>query len=182
MNPPIKTLSPVSTNNRVEIFASVAGWFGVGVGVAEGFGVGVGVAVGSGVAVGVTVGVAVGVGLVGGVGVGGGALTDVVSVSELSPGFGSTLSDVMLAVFVKVLWPGVPGLTFTTRVKTAEVFFARVGFVAVTVPVAPTGGVVTVHPAGADMETKVVFCGNTSLTTTFVASLGLLARLAAVMV
>src|SRR6476646_9142390 len=62
MNPPIKTFSPVSTRNRVEILASWPGT-GVGVGVAVGFGVGVAVGFGVGVAVGFGVGVAVGFGV-----------------------------------------------------------------------------------------------------------------------
>ena len=68
MNPPIKTLSPVSTRRRVEMFPKVPG---VSVGVAEGGGVGVAVGVGvaAGVGVGVGVGTGVGVGVAGGVGV-----------------------------------------------------------------------------------------------------------------
>src|SRR5207237_1929107 len=64
--PAMRTLSPVCTRRRVEMFRSCAG---VGVGVGVGDGVAVGVAVGLGVAV--AVGVAVGVGVAGGVGVGG---------------------------------------------------------------------------------------------------------------
>src|SRR5205807_4868889 len=66
MNPPIMTLSPVSTRRRGEMFNA---WAGVDVGVAVGVGVGVAVAVA--VAVGVAVAVAVGVA----VGVGAGALS-----------------------------------------------------------------------------------------------------------
>src|SRR5437868_119641 len=56
--PAMRTLSPVCTRRRVEMFKSCAG---VGVGVGVGDGVTVGVAVGLGVAVGVGVGVGPGV-------------------------------------------------------------------------------------------------------------------------
>ena len=72
INPPIRTLSPVSTRKRVEMFPRIPG-AAVGVGVDVGVGgAGVGVAVGVGVDVGVDVGVGVvGVGVgVAGVGVG----------------------------------------------------------------------------------------------------------------
>jgi hypothetical protein len=49
MNPPIRTLSPVSTRKRVEIFPRMLG-VAVGVGVGVGVWVGVGVGVGVGVA------------------------------------------------------------------------------------------------------------------------------------
>ena len=64
MNPPIRTLSAVSTRKRVEMFPNVLGG-GLGVGVALGVGVGVGLA--GGVGVGVDGG---------GVGVAGGAVGD----------------------------------------------------------------------------------------------------------
>ena len=71
MKPPIKTLSPVSTASRVEIFPSVLGG-GVGVGLPVGVGVGLPVGVGVGVPLGVGVGLplAVGVGVGVGIGVG----------------------------------------------------------------------------------------------------------------
>src|SRR5205807_1704314 len=59
IKPPIMTLSPRSTRNRVEIFNDCAG---AGVDVAVGVAVAVAVAVAVGVAVAVAVGVAVGVG------------------------------------------------------------------------------------------------------------------------
>src|SRR5436190_23152791 len=61
MKPPIRTLSPVSTRKRVEMFPRIAG---------EALGVAVGVSVGLGVAVGVGVDVGVGIGLAVAVGVG----------------------------------------------------------------------------------------------------------------
>jgi len=45
-------------------------------------------------------------------------------------------------------------------------------FVAVTVPFAPTAGVVDAHPAGAVNETNVVFAGSASVSVMLVASLG----------
>jgi hypothetical protein len=59
INPPIITLSPVCTKERVEMLPSRA--IGVGVGVGVGVAVGVTVAVGVGVAVAIAVGVGVGV-------------------------------------------------------------------------------------------------------------------------
>src|SRR4051812_38725881 len=63
MKPPMRTLSPVSTRKRVEIFAKVVTSVGVAVaaGVAVAVAVGVAVAVAVGVAVAVAVGVAVAV-------------------------------------------------------------------------------------------------------------------------
>ena len=66
MNPPIKTLSPVATRKRVEIFPkapAVGVGVGMGVPVAVAVGVAVTVEVAVGVAVGSTVGVAVAVGV-----------------------------------------------------------------------------------------------------------------------
>src|SRR5437870_2609007 len=68
INPPIITLSPVCTKERVEMLPSRA--VGVGVNVAVAVGVGVGVRVAVGVGVGVNVAVAVGVGVRVAVGVG----------------------------------------------------------------------------------------------------------------
>lgn len=71
MNPPMRTLSPVSARARVEMLRSVSPVI-VGVGVAEGFTVGVTLGVGVTEGVGVTLGLGVmlGVGVALGVGVG----------------------------------------------------------------------------------------------------------------
>jgi len=57
-------------------------------------------------------------------------------------------------------------------VKVATAAVVSVGFVAVTVPVLPTGGVVVVHPGGAVNDTNVVLAGIRSLRLRPWASLG----------
>jgi hypothetical protein len=74
---------------------------------------------------------------------------------------------------VSVIVPIVPAFTFTTRVKLAEVLaLIAVDFVQVTDPVPPTPGVEALHPDGVVTETKVVFAGRVSFTTTEVALIG----------
>src|SRR5947207_1911616 len=92
MNPPIRTLSPVSTRKRVEMFPKVVG---VGVGDAAGVGVGVGVAAGVrvGVGVGEPTGVAVGVGVALAVGVGVGVVVGV--------GVGASVTSTELVIMVR---------------------------------------------------------------------------------
>jgi hypothetical protein len=80
INPPIATLFPVPTSNRVERF-----WAWV---IGAGLPVGVGVAPGVGVAVGVGVGVAAGVGVDVGVGVAAGVGVDVGAGVTLGVGVG----------------------------------------------------------------------------------------------
>ena len=65
----------------------------------------------------------------------------------------------------------VSGLTCTTRVNVT-VPTATSGWVNVTVPVPPTAGAVTVHPAGGVAATKVVPPGIASVTTVSIAALG----------
>src|SRR5437016_9416065 len=90
INPPIITLSPVCTKERVEMLPSRAVDVGVGVGVGVAVGVTVGVGVGVRVAVGVAVAVAVGVAVavaVGeavGLGLGVGAVYTMVSTGGLA--------------------------------------------------------------------------------------------------
>src|SRR5579864_3565436 len=56
--------------------------------------------------------------------------------------------------------------TFTTTIMSADAPEARLGSLQVTVPVAPTAGVVQVHPAGAITDWNVVFVGVASVKTT----------------
>ena len=79
-------------------------------------------------------------------------------------------SDDRLAVFENV--PPLPrfGPTRRTRSNVCVVLPPTIGLVAVTVPVPPNGGAVTVHPAGAVNETNVEFTGRPSVTETFVAA------------
>ena len=62
--------------------------------------------------------------------------------------------------------------TFNTTMMSADVLAATLGFVHVIVPVAPTAGVVQVHPAGAEIEAKVVFVGVASVNVAPVAAAG----------
>src|ERR1700751_3986328 len=57
--------------------------------------------------------------------------------------------------------------TFTTTTMSAEVPAGRLELsLQLTVPVAPTAGVVQVHPAGASTDWKVVFAGVASVNAT----------------
>lgn len=51
---------------------------------------------------------------------------------------------------------------WTTKVKTSPVVVARSAFVQLTVPLAPTAGVVHDQPTGLETETKVKPAGKTS--------------------
>ena len=89
-------------------------------------------------------------------------MTEVVSVSELLPGFGSL---VRLAVLVSMVPFAAEASTLTTMVKV-WLPTAAAPFVAVMVPVPPTAGVVALKPAGAVNDTKVVLAGMLSLSVT----------------
>src|SRR5262249_6876965 len=102
------------------------------------------------------------------------------AVEELLAGLVSVVPAETLAVLLTVTVPAPVGLgtsvkmARTTTVKVAEAPAARVGVVAVMVPVVPTAGVVTAKagPAVCASETKVVPTGTTSVSCTFWASLG----------
>jgi hypothetical protein len=100
------------------------------------------------------------------------AATVVVAVAELFPALRSAVPELIVAVFVMIEPTGAPELTCTTSVNVAGDAAIRVGFVAITVPLAPTAGAVTVQPAGAVKDTNVVFAGVRSVMETPVASLG----------
>ena len=97
-------------------------------------------------------------------------VTAKVAVLLLFPELGSTVAELMIAVLLML--PVAAGLTFATSVKTAEGPKARLGFVAVTSPVEPTGGVGSAQPAGADKLTNVILAGSASLRTTLAAAVG----------
>src|SRR5262245_28362898 len=89
--------------------------------------------------------------------------TVVVSVSELLPALGSS-GELAVAVLEMIVPPGVPALTFTTRVIVMLEPLARIGPEQVTAPVPPTAGVVGhVQPPVGLTETNVVFVGVESL-------------------
>jgi hypothetical protein len=90
-------------------------------------------------------------------------LTVVVAVAELLPALGSS-GELAVAVLEMIVPPGVPALTFTTRVIVTLEPLARVGPEQVTAPVPPTTGVVGhVQPPVALTERNVVFAGVESL-------------------
>jgi hypothetical protein len=64
------------------------------------------------------------------------------------------------------------GATLTTTTMAADVFAARLGSVQVTLPVAPTAGLVHVQPAGAETEANVALVGTASRKLTVVAAEG----------
>src|SRR6266540_972909 len=90
-------------------------------------------------------------------------LTVVVAVAELLPALGSS-GELAVAVLEMIVPPGVPALTFTTRVIVTLEPLARVGPEQVTPPVPPTTGVVGhVQPPVGLTERNVVFAGVESL-------------------
>jgi hypothetical protein len=97
--------------------------------------------------------------------------TVVLAVAELLPVFGSNVDEFAEAVLEITVPLGVPAPTFTTRVKTADPG-ANEEFVAVTVPVAPTAGVVANHPDAVLNETNVVLGGTASVSWALVALFG----------
>lgn len=61
---------------------------------------------------------------------------------------------------------------FTTTIMSADEPDAKLGSVHVTLPVAPTAGVVHVQPEGVEIEAKVVFAGTASRKVTAAAAAG----------
>src|SRR5580658_56238 len=74
---------------------------------------------------------------------------------------------------VAVIVPAaIVGATFSTTIMSAAVPDAMLGSVQLTVPVAPTAGVVHVHPTGAETDANVVLLGVTSVKLAVVAAAG----------
>src|SRR5438270_10195186 len=89
-------------------------------------------------------------------------MTFVVTVVVLFEGSGSevvaeTDDDAVIELATTV------GATPRTTMMSVEVPEATVGLVQVIVPVPPTAGVVQVHPAGCEIDWKVVFAGVASV-------------------
>jgi hypothetical protein len=88
-----------------------------------------------------------------------------VALSPAEVGWGEAV--VIVAVFVSVepaaAWP-----TLMTRVKLAVAFWPIDRKLAVTVPVCPTFGAVTIQPTGAVKDSKVVWAGTESLSANLV--------------
>jgi hypothetical protein len=83
--------------------------------------------------------------------------------------FGSLVVVLTDAVLLIEVNRGVVGSTWTTTVKDPEAPAASEPIVQLTVPVAPTGGVEQLHPAGAARETNAVFAGSGSVSVAFCA-------------
>ena len=94
----------------------------------------------------------------------------VFAVAVLLPGVGSAVVVVTVAVLLTV--PVVPAPTSTTRVNTSLAPEATEGLVQLTVPVAPTAGVVQVQPAADVNELKVTPAGNGSFNADVTAAFG----------
>src|SRR5215217_583138 len=88
----------------------------------------------------------------------------VAAVALLFAVFGSAVADETVAVLKIVVVGAVSSLTFTTIVKVAEAPAAGDPIVAVTVPVPPAGGVVSVNvgPLSWVADTNVVLAGTSS--------------------
>jgi hypothetical protein len=101
-------------------------------------------------------------------------ITAVGAVAVLFPTAGSGVVVAIVARFVSTDAAPADGATRATIVKDAAEPAANVAIVQVTVPFAPTAGVVqlNVGPLFCVMETKVVFAGSSSASETFEASLG----------
>ena len=97
--------------------------------------------------------------------------TVVVAVPLSLPGLGSAVEDVAVAVLLSTVPAGTLGSTATFRVNTG-LDAASEGFVHVTVPAEPTGGVVHDQPAAGASDTKVGPAGSVSASETAAALLG----------
>jgi hypothetical protein len=94
-------------------------------------------------------------------------VTGVAVVVLLLAELGSEVEEETVEVAVMVV-AAIEDATFTTTIILAEAPEARLASVQVTVPVAPTAGVVQIQPAGAEMDAKVVLVGTTSVKVAFV--------------
>lgn len=97
--------------------------------------------------------------------------TVLVFVAVLLAGSGSAVDELAEAVFEIVEPPGAAAFTFTTSVNAA-VASANDELLQLTVPGAPTAGVVHDQPAGDVSETNVVPAGNASLRVALCAGFG----------
>lgn len=96
--------------------------------------------------------------------------TVVVAVCELLAALGSLVVELTVAVLL--MEAAAPADGVTTSVNVADAPLARLGFVQVTVPFAPTAGVVHVQPAGGASETKFTPAGSASLSEALAAADG----------
>jgi hypothetical protein len=85
--------------------------------------------------------------------------------------FGSVVEDVMVEVAL-IEAAVIVGARFTTIKILADDPEARLDAVQLMLPVAPTVGVVQAHPAGIEIDAKVVFVGTASVKLRFEAVAG----------
>jgi len=93
------------------------------------------------------------------------------AVAVLFAGLASVTAELTLAVSLIAVPAAVPAFTFRTIEKLPDPA-AKLGSVQLMVPVPFTAGVVQDHPAGGEIDWKVVFAGVTSVNAAFVAALG----------
>src|SRR5271169_4250497 len=98
--------------------------------------------------------------------------TTVEAVAVLLAALGSLVDELAVAVSVITVPFAVPGFTLTTIEKVAAVLPAWLNVVQISLPVPPGPGPMQVQPAGADMETRVVFAGMVSTKVELSAALG----------
>src|SRR5580693_4693832 len=95
-------------------------------------------------------------------------LTDAVLLLE----FESLAEELTDAVSLMTVRFATPVFTFVTKVNVAAVDPAMSRFVHTTLPELPTPGLMQLHPAGAEIETKVVLLGTVATRVALSAALG----------
>src|SRR5262252_5296368 len=100
------------------------------------------------------------------------AATVVFVVVELFAALGSLVPEDTVDVAAITVPSGVAALTFTVTMMLTAVPEATLGLLQFTLPVAPTAGVVQVHPAGAETAWNVVLAGVACWKVTAVAVAG----------
>jgi hypothetical protein len=100
------------------------------------------------------------------------APTIVLTLAVLLAEFGSLAEELTAAFSVITVPLATPVFTFVISVKVAVVDPAMFKFVQTTFPEVPTLGVMQLHPAGAEMETKDEFAGTVDTKVALSAALG----------
>src|SRR5579862_903770 len=98
--------------------------------------------------------------------------TIVVAVAVLFATFGSVAEEFADTASVITVPLAVPLFTFTIRVNAAKVEPGMLTSVQTTLPVPPAPGFAQTHPAGAAIDTSVVFAGIVATTVALSAALG----------
>src|SRR5258708_7875194 len=98
--------------------------------------------------------------------------TTVLTVAVLLEEFGSAAEELADTESATIVPFAVPAFTFTTSVNVTAIEPAMFEFVQTTFPVLPTAGPRQLHPAGAAIDTNVVFVGTGATTVALSAALG----------